>query len=339
MLRLIDANINRLNEGLRLLEDVARFLLNDETLSTRLKSLRHGISEGIQPVQKSLLSARDVEGDVTAFNEEDMKREDVPALVAANARRATESLRVLEEFAKLPDSKLDPERFKQARFAVYNIERELMGKVLRREKRITGLYVIIDPEALGDRDEVETCRQAIRGGARVVQLRDKKRYRSEVLEAARKMKDACATADVALIINDYVDITVASAADGVHLGDCDLPVAEARLLLPLDKLIGRTTRTVEQARQAEADGADYVAVGAMYPTSSKEQPMVVGPERLKQIRDAVSLPLVAIGGINVDNVADVIDAGADAVAVMSAVLDAGDVETAARKLAQRMEAG
>jgi thiamine-phosphate pyrophosphorylase len=337
MLRLIDANINRLNEGLRLLEDVARFLLDDEALSTKLKALRHELSEGIPPIQKVLLSARDAEGDVTAFAEEDMKREDVPAIVGANARRATESLRVLEEFAKLPDSRLDPERFKRARFAVYEIERELAGKVLRQEKRIAGLYVIIDPDALGGKGEVEACRQAIRGGARVVQLRDKTRYRSEVLNAARKLKEACAPADVPLIINDYVDIAIASAADGVHLGDCDLPVTEARRLVPIDTLIGRTTRTVEQAVQAEVDGADYVAVGSMYPTSSKEQPTVVGIERLRQIRDAVSLPMVAIGGINADNVSDVIDAGADAVAVMSAVIQADDVERAARSIAEKLE--
>jgi len=338
MLRIIDANLNRLNEGLRLLEDVARFLLNDATLSTRLKSLRHELSEDIPPIRKALLSARDASGDVAAFADEDMVRSDIPAIVAANARRVTESLRVLEELAKLPDSKLDPSRFKHARFAVYTIERELMGKVLRREKRIHGLYVIIDPQLLGEKDEVATCQQAIRGGARVIQLRDKKRDKAEVLVAARQLKEACSPSRVPLIINDYTDITIATDADGVHLGDCDLPVAEARRLLPIDKLIGRSTKTVEQSKRAEDDGADYIAVGSIYPTTSKEKFTVVGLERLRQIRKAVSLPIVAIGGINADNITDVIGAGADAVAVISAVLAADNVEKAARSLAQRMEA-
>ena len=338
MLRIIDANLNRLNEGLRLLEDVARFLLNDAALSTRLKSLRHELSEDIPPMRKALLSARDASGDVAALASEDMKREDIPAIVAANARRVTESLRVLEELAKLPDSKLDPSRFKRARFAVYTIERDLMGKVLRREKRIHGLYVIIDPELLGEKDEVATCQQAIRGGARVIQLRDKKRDKAEVLAAARQLKEACSPSQVPLIINDYTDIAAATDADGVHLGECDLPVVEARRLLPIDKLIGRSTKTVEQAKRAESDGADYIAVGSIYPTTSKEKFTVVGLERLRQIRQAVSLPIVAIGGINAYNITDVIGAGADAVAVISAVLQADDIENAARSLAQRMEA-
>lgn len=337
MLRLIDANLNRLNEGLRLLEDVARFLLNDAAISQKLKNIRHELSEGIPSLQTALLSARDSEGDVTAFAEENMQRSDVATVVTANARRVTESLRVLEEFSKLPDSNLAPESFKRARFAVYEVERELIGRVLRRDKRVAGLYVIIDHEALGKRDEVEVCRQAIRGGASVIQLRDKKRDRADVLASARRMRDACAPAEVSLIVNDYLDITVAARADGLHLGQCDLPVAEARRLLPIDRLIGRSTNTLEQAQQAEADGADYVAVGSIYPTKSKEQFTVVGLERLRQIREAVALPIVAIGGINEDNVAEVVDAGADAVAVISAVIQADDIEQATRNIAEKVE--
>ena len=108
-------------------------------------------------------------------------------------------------------------------------------------------------------------------------------------------------------------------------------------MLPIDRLIGCTARTVEQAQRAEADGADYVAVGAMYPTTSKDQPQVVGLERLRQVRESVSLPLVAIGGINTDNASDVMNAGADAVAVMSAVIQADDVERAARGIAEKVE--
>jgi thiamine-phosphate diphosphorylase len=220
---------------------------------------------------------------------------------------------------------------------MYDIERELTGKVLRHGRRIQGLYLIIDPEMLGQRDEAEVCRQAIRGGARVVQLRDKKRGRRDVLESARRLHEVCRGADVPLIVNDYTDIVISSAADGLHLGQEDLPLPEARKILPIDKLIGCTTRTVEQAQRAEAGGADYVAVGAMYPTRSKEQPTVVGLERLRQVRESVSLPVVAIGGINADNATDAIRAGADAVAVMSAVIQANDIEKAARSIAEKLE--
>jgi thiamine-phosphate pyrophosphorylase len=337
MFRLIDANLNRLSEGLRLLEDVARFILNDATLSSRLKALRHDLLIKTESFQQTLLTARDAEGDVTAFSKETMSRSDVNDVVTANARRVTESLRVLEEFAKLPDIDLDPMKFKRARFEIYEIERELSGKVSRRGKRIEGLYVIIDREALGRKDEVETCRQAIRGGANIIQLRAKLGNKSLTLNSARQLKEACAPSGVPFIMNDDLDIALASGADGLHLGQDDLPVSAARRLLPIDKLIGCSTTTAAEALKAEADGADYIAVGSIYPTQSKKSVTVVGLERLREIREAVSLPIVAIGGINADNAQNVIDAGADAVAVISAILEGDSVERATRKIAKRLE--
>lgn len=341
MLRLIDVNLNRISEGLRLLEDIARFLLDDAALSTALKSLRHELLGMHSSSQKELLSARDSAEDVAAFTEEDMHRSDIPDIVTANARRVAESLRVLEEFYKLPQSyttlDLDPENFKKARFTIYELERALMGKILRREKSIAGLYVIIDPEVLGGRDEVEVCRQAIGGGSKAIQLRDKKRSKAEVLVEAQKLKQVCAEYDVPFIINDYLDIALACGADGLHLGQGDLPISVSRRLLPIDKVLGCSTTTLEEALQAEADGADYIAVGSIYPTPSKEGAIVVGLERLCQIREAISLPVVAIGGINEENAPAVVKAGADAIAVISAVCGATDVGEAARKLADRME--
>ena len=338
MFRLIDANLNRLSEGLRLLEDVARFILNDAALSSRLKALRHDLLLKPESFQKTLLTARDSEGDVTAFSKESMSRSDVNDVVTANARRVTESLRVLEEFAKLPDIDLDPMKFKRARFAIYEIEKELSGKVSRRGKRIAGLYVIIDREALGSKDEIETCRQAIRGGANIIQLRDKLGNKSQVLNSARQIKEACAPSGVPFIMNDCLDIALASGADGLHIGQDDLPISAARHLLPIDKLIGCSTTTAKEALKAEADGADYIAIGSIYPTQSKKNVTVVGLERLRELRETVSLPIVAIGGINSDNARAVIDAGADAIAVISAILASDDVERATHKIAERLEA-
>lgn len=337
MLRLIDANLNRISEGLRLLEDVARFILNDAGASAELKSLRHELLGETSSFQKALLSARDSIGDVAAFAEEEARRADLPTILIANARRVQESLRVVEEFAKLPDTTLDPAKFKEARFALYELERKLTARLLRNEKRIAGLYVILDSEALGDRDEREICRQAIRGGAKIVQLRDKHRGKGEILAAAKRLKEVCTQSDVLFIVNDYLDIALASGADGLHLGPGDLPVSAARQLLPIDKILGYSTTTLKEALQAEADGADYIAVGSIYPTTSKAGAIVVGLETLRQIREAISLPIVAIGGIDETNAAAAIEAGADSLAVISAVLGARDVEEAARKLADRME--
>ena len=338
MLRLIDANLNRISEGLRLLEDVARFILNDPRLSAELKSLRHELAAEDASLQKALLQARDSAGDVAAFAEEEAHRQDLPNLVIANSKRVEESLRVVEEFAKLHEVQLDPSRFKKARFDLYDIEKRMVAKLLRQDKRVSGLYVIIDSEVLGERDELEVCRQAIQGGAKVIQLRDKHQAKGQILVRARELREICAQSKVLFIVNDYLDIAIASGADGLHLGPGDLPIATARQLLPIDRILGCSTTTVEGAVNAEADGADYVAVGSIYPTTSKAGAIVVGLERLRQIRAAISIPTVAIGGINNRNAAEVIQAGADSIAVISAVLGAEDVAGAARQLAEMMEA-
>jgi len=260
----------------------------------------------------------------------------------ANARRVQEALRVLEELAKVPDTtpELDSEKFKKARFNLYTIERTLLSKLLRKDKvkGIPGLYVIIDTQVLKGCSHIEVASQAIRGGATTIQLRDKFQSKKELLPIAQQLKNLCAEHNVLFIMNDYLDLALASDADGLHVGQDDLPVKVARKLLPMDKILGCSTTAVDQAITAESEGADYIAIGSMYPTSSKETAKLVGLERLQQVRQAISLPLVAIGGINKDNVAEVLAAGADSVAVIGAVLGAESPEEAARQIAARFEA-
>jgi len=336
ILRIIDANLNRIGEGLRFLEDIARLLLNDTALTEQLKTMRHELIRGDVPFNQQLLQSRDAEADVGISIEVtgEEKQRELPTTVVANARRVQESLRVMEELAKIPDSKLDPGKFNQARFSLYTIEQDLLSRLLRQDKtkRLTGLYVIVDKQALKERSHVEAASQAIRGGARIIQLRDKLLSKKELLPITQQLKNLCAEHDVLFIINDYLDLLLATDADGLHLGQGDLPTAVARKLLPMGKILGRSTTTVEQATTAESEGADYIAAGSMYPTSSKETAVVVGLERLRQIRQAVSLPLVAIGGITRDNAAEVMAAGADSVAVISAVLSAESPEEAARQI-------
>ncbi len=341
-LRIIDANLNRIGEGLRLLEDLARLLLNDTALTQQLKTMRHKLIRHDWSFNQRLLNARDSEGDVginiEAPSEE--KQRELPITVVANARRVQESLRVMEELAKIPDTKLDPEKFKQARFNLYTIEQNLLSKLLRQDKmkHILGLYVIIDTQALKGRSHIEVAAQAIRGGAKTIQLRDKLHSKRELLPIAQQLENLCAEHNVPFIINDYLDLVLAADADGLHLGQNDLPISVARKLLPMGKILGCSTTTVDQAITAESEGADYIAVGSIYPTSSKETAKVVGLDRLHQIRQAVILPLVAIGGITRDNATEVMAAGADSVAVISAVLEAENIEEAARQIVARLEA-
>ena len=162
--------------------------------------------------------------------------------------------------------------------------------------------------------------------------------KGELLQIACQLKALCAEHNALFIMNDHPDLAVASGADGLHLGQEDLPVEEARKLMPIDMILGVSVHTVEQAKAAEGGGADYIAVGSMYPTRSKEKAVVVGPERLREVRGAVSVPLVAIGGIDKDNAGEVAAAGADGVAVISAILGAEDVVGAAREIIKAFEA-
>jgi len=343
-LRIIDANLNRIGEGLRLLEDLARLLLNDATLTQQLKTMRHELVTSDWSFNQRLLQSRDSESDVGINIEapEQDKQRELPIMVVANARRVQEAMRVVEELAKIPGTtpKLDSEKFKQARFSLYTIERTLLSRLLRQDKvkGVSGLYVIIDTQALKGRSHIEVASQAIHGGAKVVQLRDKLLSKKELLPIAQQLRNLCTEHNVLFIINDYFDLALASDADGLHLGQNDLPIKVARKLLPISKILGCSTTTVDQAITAESEGADYIAAGSIYPTSSKETAKVIGLERLFQIRQAISLPLVAIGGITKDNTAEVLAAGADSVAVISAILQAGSPEEAAQQIAARFEA-
>ena len=203
-----------------------------------------------------------------------------------------------------------------------------------REK-LRGLYVIIDPEAADARDEIAIAREAIAGGARLIQLRDKTREKGRQLPVAEALRALCSASGGLFFVNDHVDLALAAGADGVHVGQNDLPVSAVRRLVPREMLVGCSTNNPEEARRAEADGADYVSVGRLFPTGSKADTRPATTESIRTVKAAVSLPVCAIGGINGSNIDDVIAAGADMAAVIAAVIAAPDVEAAARRLAER----
>lgn len=218
-----------------------------------------------------------------------------------------------------------------------------IGRALRRaqSQRIRGLYVIIDPEVTAGRDPLDIARAAINGGARILQLRDKLRDKGEQLPLAIALRDLCAAHDALLIINDHADLAAAIGPDnvGLHVGQTDLPVAAARRVLAPGQVLGRSNREIELIVESQRMGADHVAFGAMYATTTKQVTRAPqGPERLKQARAAASVPLVAIGGITAQNVAPVVEAGADAVCVTAAVGRAPEPEAAAAELVDAIRA-
>lgn len=204
-----------------------------------------------------------------------------------------------------------------------------------RNTPVRGLYVIIDPDACAGRNAIDVARLALQGGAAMIQWRDKRRDKGDQLPGVRALHETCVKHGALLIVNDHADLALAAGADGVHLGQCDLPPGAVRGIVPADFIIGVSTNTAEEARQAEAAGASYVAVGSIFPTGSKSGTRPASLERLREVKAAVRVPVVAIGGIDAGNIDEVLAAGAGAVAVISAVCAAADPLAAARELARR----
>ena len=340
ILRIIDANSDRISEGLRFLEEIARFILCDPFLSNQLKNLRHNLIETTTRIGIELLSGRNSVTDVGANMQISMPLQNITSLAMANAKRVEQGLRVLEEIAKLPEARpiLNSKYYQKTRFTMYEIERRLLSALFRREKAsiLTGLYVILDNQTLGNKDILQAAEQVIKGGARIIQLRDKCSEKGQLLGIAQKIKKLCKNSSALFIINDHLDIALACDADGLHIGQDDLPVSIARKYLNIDKIIGCSINTVRQAQNAITRGADYIAVGSIFPTISKSEAKVVGLTRLRELRKHISAPIIAIGGINSDNITSVISAGADSVAVISAILAQKNIEESTRQLVKQV---
>jgi len=201
------------------------------------------------------------------------------------------------------------------------------------------LYVITDAKLSRGRSHLEVAQAAIKGGASLIQFRDKEMTTRQLVETAGKIKELTDEADIPLIINDRLDVALAVDADGVHVGQDDMPAALARQLIGPHKILGVSASTVEEALQAEREGADYVSASPVFTTPTKpDAPPPTGLEGLRAIGEAVNLPVIAIGGINEENVAEVMEAGAQGVAVISAVVSAPGIATAARRLRETVEA-
>ncbi len=201
------------------------------------------------------------------------------------------------------------------------------------------VYVVLDRTAARGRDLEEILVAAIAGGCRMVQLREKDWPSGRLLPLAQRLAQRCREADATFVVNDRVDLALACYADGVHLGQDDLPPRAARPLLRPGMILGRSTHSVEQALAAQDDGADYIAVGSMFPTGTKPDFQLVGPELVRSLRARVRVPLVGIGGITAANARLVAEAGADGVAVISAVCAAADPADAVRSLLSAVRAG
>ena len=417
-LRILDANFNRAREALRVMEDFARFELDDALLTEACKTLRHALAEAVwradgisntaeqdpprppfttaplfrstsgrlgsgsparagsggspdaprsavgkkggesapessttpfrvglgsdgsarTEVRGSLTAFRDIVGDVgrevTAPGE--FRRADAADVAVAAARRLSEALRSIEEYGKtLPAIGSDfAAAIETLRYRGYEIERRLALTVRAKEKfGGVRLYVIIS-EAFCRTDWFATAEAVLEGGADCLQLREKDLPDRELLARAKRLAVLCRKRERMLIINDRPDIAAAAGAHGVHLGQDDLPIAAARRILPPWAVVGKSTHTPEQIETAAAEAPDYLAVGPMFPSRTKAQEHIAGPEALRSASALTSSPLVAIGGIDEANAQDLLAIGPVCLCVCGAIISGPDPGLAARRFRQ-----
>ncbi|MDD5455276.1 MAG: thiamine phosphate synthase [Candidatus Ratteibacteria bacterium] len=325
--RIIDANINRAREGLRVIEESFRFVFEKKEIADKLRSIRHEISRIpllLRTPFTCLLSSRESQKDVGSKRKE-KKRSNLQEIISSNFSRVEESVRVLEEYSRLLNPKATP-KIKKIRFDLYDLQKYIQLSLYRKNlaSRL-GLYIITDKKIAGKSNE-QIVKEALKGGADTIQLRDKDLSYKKLLVEAKKIRKIIPENKAIFIVNDNVDVALCSGADGVHLGKDDMPVKEARKILGEDKIIGVSCDNIREAEKAEKDGADYISLGPVFPTDTKKDvPSPLGVKVIKEAKRKISIPIVAIGGINESNIRSVLNAGADSVAVISAVLKSDNI--------------
>lgn len=338
--RAIDAAENRAREGLRVLEDAARFALNDRHLTDQFKAIRHRLcgTTAIIPSDHRI-QARDTGSDVGTVlsTPSEFSRCKVEDIVAANTSRAEESLRSLEEWLKLFSGDVAAQ-VKQLRYLLYTLSRCLRFSLASQSRfEGAGVYVLIDGcESLSRFQRL--CESLVEAGAGVLQLRDKRLPDRDLIERARAMCEIARGSKTLCVVNDRPDLAALSGAAGVHVGQDELCVADARRVLGPGRIVGVSTHSIEQAKQAVLDGADYIGVGPTFPSATKQFDAFPGLPLLRAVAAEISLPAFAIGGITEENLGAVLECGIGRVAVSRAVTGARSPAEAVRRFNERLAA-
>ncbi|MHC4571550.1 MAG: thiamine phosphate synthase [Planctomycetota bacterium] len=340
--RIIDANFNRAREALRVIEEFCRFALNSGSLTARAKQLRHELSACLGELDAGrLISSRDTLGDVGVGKTVDnqLTRTNLSDCFTAACKRLTESLRTLAEMTQTLNPSV-AQTIEKLRFAAYTLEKDivLFSDTQQRFKQVR-LYVIISSNLPAD--VLSLTHHCTAGGADCVQLRAKAVDDDALFALALEFVKVCKAAGVLSIINDRVDIAVAAGADGVHLGQNDLPIEYARKLQLGPLIIGKSTHSIEQLRAACRELLTYVSLGPVFSTGTKPAAEPVGLDYVTQAKEVLvdtGIGHVAIGGITLDNVEQVLKAGAKAIAVCSAATEVADPTAACSALKEKIAA-
>jgi thiamine-phosphate pyrophosphorylase len=336
VLRIIDANANRAREALRVMEEAARFTLDDRELTALHKALRHDLAALLRRFGELELH-RDTPGDVgTAIGTAaERTRESVADVARAAGRRLGEALRALEEYGKTLDADFAG-GVERIRYRAYEAERRLLLALGGGRAPQWRVCVILGEASCAGRPWENVARSIVAAQPDCIQLREKDLDDGELLARARALREMT-RGRTALVVNDRPDVALLAGADGVHLGQGDLPCADVRRLVGREMLLGVSTSSVAEARRARADGADYCGIGPMFPSPTKHKERIAGPAALRAYRAWDGLPHLAIGGITPERLNEVIAAGGLGIAVSSGVCAAPDPGAVVRELMSRMQ--
>lgn len=330
--RIVDANINRMCEGLRVLEDIARFYYNNKMLSEELKKIRHGIRKNTMKYLSQCLLNRDSTNDVGLETSRQLRIDDkksILELITANFKRVQEALRVVEENLKILGWYEVSKEYENYRFVIYSMEKLYYKghcRLAKREKLFTDLYCITAEEYSAGRNNIEVVKAMINAGVKIIQYREKDKKPGQKYDECMKIRRMTKEEGVTFIVNDNVDIALMVGADGVHIGQDDLPIEKVRDLVGDDMIIGLSTHSSEQAQDAIKRGADYIGVGPIFKTFTKKDVCdPVGLEYLEYAAKNVEIPFVAIGGIKEHNMHEVVSRGAKCIAMVTEIVGAENI--------------
>lgn len=337
--RILDAEANRAGEALRVVEDYVRFALDDRHLAVLVKEMRHELAAAVSLLAPELRhSARDTQADVgtTISTAAEWRRGTAAEVATANLRRVSESLRSLEEYSKVVEPAASA-RLEALRYRSYTLESAIQLTRTSCERLATArLYVLLD----GRESEAAFLRLAtslVEAGVHILQLRDKRLADRELLARARLLRSCTRDTETLFVMNDRADLATLSDADGVHVGQEELSVKDARAIVGPARLVGVSTHSIEQARSAVLDGANYIGVGPTFRSSTKSFDSFTGVALLRAVAGEIRLPTFAIGGITSENITEVLATHVARVAIGAAVTEAADPAGVARTLIAQCE--
>ena len=317
--QIIDANLDRAREGLRVIEDWARFGLGEENFVNRIKNFRQILGKNhLEIYKKSRNYSEDQCKGLTHI--EQIKRKTPEQIISSNSARVQEALRVIEEFSRLHNNELS-NIVSEIRYEVYTLEIELLRLSKRKKSgeiiKENDLYVITDQRE----NLLEKIEEILIAGVKIIQHRFKKGTDKDHLEEAIKIKNLCKRHNSLFIINDRIDIALASDADGIHLGKDDLELKTARKLLGHSKIIGISANNETDISNALKDGCDYLGIGPVFETSTKKNKKPIGIEKIKILTKDLNIPWFAIGGITTTNISYLKSYGFKKVALVSQLMN------------------